>query len=676
MNRYIKLGSKGIALLDNSGEEPKLKYVYDVADTQDGFYRTSYRPFIWEMKPEHETVIVEALDKAYDKNKFMGWDSFNGRAMIGNDVGDVIFGLAHELAARYYEDNRVDIGYSVGGSFLDGYDEFNIGVAFKEAFTVSTAFTLMTRCGIDTSEYIENEDFQSVFDFNTPNSVYALGEAVSSLSEEVLREIEVSIKKYEREHSAEREGNHERNNLRTERGLSDTRNNDTENDRNAGEIRNVEEELSQPTQEDSVHTIRPARDSVPSLHDDRKDSERKIETVVDGNDSAEPTAQQNDQSGRLEAAHEQLDSASGKSDLQGTDLQLNNETENEPQVSTQPATQITLFPSVEEQIEAIREAEQTETADQPIAITQEDIDAAIIAWNGDIDSKIRVFEYMHENARARSTADFLLVEYDAGRTSTPSPYSKEGLHIVKNDAEPITMPWAKVQRRIAQLADEGRFLTSDEKTLADNRLQEVWDNLTTESALQETAEISTPEGIILTQAVINNFTSAETLYYATDKDGALFISNGYFIMRTAEQDIEKISKQINGRRTKNIIEPRENQRIMEYIKTANGNFELHDQPHVLKGERRSAYVYSDNKQYFQYDKGLIDTFQFTDNRLYVDDNSSFDIRSHNLIVKNNNGGVLGLVMPVKTDEALYERLADVLPLETPWKSEVDRIREP
>ena len=223
MNRSIIGGSKGIALLDNTGGKSKLKYVFDVSDTKDGWHNAR-RPFLWEMKQEHDAPVREALFNSYDITDLRG----NPLVDRNSDMGDVLYGIAQSLSARYYEDNKRDISYAVEDSFLHGLDEFNVGVAFRDALTTSTAYALMSRCGLDPTEYIDNEDFQAIFDFNSPESVYALGKAVSDVSEEVLRDIERTIKKYERQKAVEMEeqgherGNdnqQQRNNIYSFRGL-------------------------------------------------------------------------------------------------------------------------------------------------------------------------------------------------------------------------------------------------------------------------------------------------------------------------------------------------------------------------------------------------------------------------------------------------------------------------
>ena len=550
MNRWVKRGSKGIALLDNSGDRSRLKYVFDVVDTQDGRYNPR-RPFLWELKQEHEMPVVEALKSFYniDVANDMGWQSNTGRVMLGNYLGDYLYTIAQNLAARYYENNRHDIAYAVEDSFLHGLDEFNVSVAFRDALTVSTAYAMMSRCGLDPADYIENEDFQPIFDFNTPESVYALGKAVSDVSEEVLREIEVTIKKYERQKAvdimraaptgAREEGQrHEhgssqtinRNNLQPERGLSDTRHSNTRNDRIAGEIRHNEEEVPARPQGDNVLNFRNERNAVPPLSASGEPSQRAVIADDGRTPSTEPAAGQSDRPDGLDGTHEQSAITSGSGNIERDNLQLDEE-ETPPTptnaidgVSVSPATAaeqqvslFSLFPTEQEQIDVIREAlhneqqaEQTATPPPITPISQEDIDNAIIKWNGDIDSKIRVSEYMHEHARARDTANFLKNEYGlpvAFADGRIVSVDENAFTVTKDGADPnfITLPWAKVQRRIAQLMDEDKFLSTDERAIADNALTEVWESLAEENAVSVTTPAAEVQAIeaqaVETQAV-------------------------------------------------------------------------------------------------------------------------------------------------------------------------------
>ena len=445
MNRYVRRGSKGIALIDISADKPRLRYVFDYADTEDGRYNPR-RPFIWQMNPEHEQTVIEALDKAFDMNGLMGWDSFNGRAMTGNNLGDAIFGLAHELAARYYSDNARDIGYSAEGSFLEDYDEFNISVAFKEALTVSAAYSIMTRCGINPAGYIEDEDFQPIFDFNTPDSVYTLGKAVSKVTEEILREIEVTVKKYERQQAAERSETHERTDIQQSRGVSDSRHSDTEEPQ-LNQIRDDEEIVSQGSQAGVIQPLPVDGETVPPLPGDRGHGQREAGADDNTVAGAIPAARQGGRPAGLGGAHEQPQSPGRGNDLQRTDLRLEIDANTEQTEAPSGMGGVSLFPSEHEQIAAIRAAEQSRIPPSPVVISQDDIDNSLRGWNGDPDSIRRVNDYMGANGRSREAAAFLRNEYG-------SP----DYIVTKDGAEPITLPWAKAQRRIAQLIAEGNYL--------------------------------------------------------------------------------------------------------------------------------------------------------------------------------------------------------------------------
>lgn len=183
-------------------------YVFDVSDTSGG--ENSRRPYLWEYRQEHREVVSAALEQRFD---------VSGE----NGLADQMERVAAQLVDEYWHDNRHDIVGIVDGSFLEDYDEFNIGAAFRNAAVVSTTYTLLSRCGMQPGDYFEHEDFLNVFDFNTPQTVAALGTAISQSSELVLRQIEVTIKNYEREKIAERSESHERTDLHPQRGLSDSR---------------------------------------------------------------------------------------------------------------------------------------------------------------------------------------------------------------------------------------------------------------------------------------------------------------------------------------------------------------------------------------------------------------------------------------------------------------------
>ena len=202
MGRYVRRGSTGIALIDTSGDNPELKYVFDVADT--GGRQNARTPYLFQYQAEHEQAVTAALVEKFDVGPAVSFP-------------DLIEEISNWLMDDYWLDHKQDILGIVDGSFLQDYDEENIRYAFHEAAVVSTTYTILSRCGLNPDEHFEHLDFMPVFDFNTPQTVGALGAAISQSSEAVLRQIEITVKKYERAKQAERSQNYEPTELHQER---------------------------------------------------------------------------------------------------------------------------------------------------------------------------------------------------------------------------------------------------------------------------------------------------------------------------------------------------------------------------------------------------------------------------------------------------------------------------
>ena len=338
MRRYVRRGSKGIALVDTSSDQPKLRYVFDVSDTSGG--ENSRRPYLWEYRQEHREVVSAALEQRFDVSGESG-------------LTDQLERVAAQLVDEYWHDNRRDIVGIVDGSFLEDYDEFNIGAAFRNAAVVSTTYALLSRCGMQPGDYFEHEDFLNVFDFNTPQTIAALGTAISQSSELVLRQIEVTIKNYEREKIAERSESHERTDLYPQRGLSDPR---PEPDRAAaspaGQVRQDAEGLPEGASSGAVEQPAAVREAVPPSAGNRRGSEQPAGTDDAGADevgrrdgSAE--SQRPDEVGR---ADEHAESAGRGNDPHGVGVQLT-------MFDAPAGAQMSFFPSEAEQIQSIAEAE-------------------------------------------------------------------------------------------------------------------------------------------------------------------------------------------------------------------------------------------------------------------------------------------------------------------------------
>ena len=458
MRRYVRRGSKGIALVDTSSDQPKLRYVFDVSDTSGG--ENSRRPYLWEYRQEHREVVSAALEQRFD---------VSGE----NGLADQMERVAAQLVDEYWHDNWRDIVGIVDGSFLEGYDDFNIGAAFRNAAVVSTTYALLSRCGMQPGDYFEHEDFLNVFDFNTPQTVAALGTAISQSSELVLRQIEVTIKNYEREKIAERSESHERTDLHPQRGLSDSR---PEPDRAAaspaGQVRQDAEGLLEGASSGAVEQPAAVREAVPPSAGDRRGSEQPTGTddagadEVSGRDgSAE--SQRPDEVGR---ADEHAESAGRGNDPHGAGVQLN-------MFDAPAGAQMSFFPSEAEQIQSITEAESVTPSAFSMFISQDDIDHILRAGGNADAARMKIAAEFSKQKPLEDRAAFLKALYhggnglitDNGRFS--AWYGDDGIHIATGDTSRYlrsaqVIGWADAAERIEELLDGGAFATNLEVTEA------------------------------------------------------------------------------------------------------------------------------------------------------------------------------------------------------------------
>ena len=188
MRRHIRDGSKAIVIVDNSGKMPVLRYIFDVSDTEGA---EATRPKLWAYHEKCHDAVAAALEKRFGRT---GED----------DMAAKLDEISERLAQEFWNDHREDILDAVPGSFLEEYDDFNVEASFCRAASVSMAYAMMSRCNLEPDEYFQHNDFLSVFDFNTPEVISALGSAVNGCGAEVLREIEKAVKQYEREKAGER----------------------------------------------------------------------------------------------------------------------------------------------------------------------------------------------------------------------------------------------------------------------------------------------------------------------------------------------------------------------------------------------------------------------------------------------------------------------------------------
>ena len=465
MRRYVRRGSKGIALVDTSRDQPKLRYVFDVSDTSGG--ENSRRPYLWGYRQEHREVVSAALEQRFDVSGESG-------------LADQLERVAAQLVDEYWHDNRRDIVGIVDGSFLEDYDEFNIGAAFRNAAVVSTTYALLSRCGMQPGDYFEHEDFLNVFDFNTPQTVAALGTAISQSSELVLRQIEITIKNYEREKLAERSHSHDRTDLHQERGLPDSR---PDAERNAGgsetpgQVRETAQELPSGAQTGAVQPSGAVGEAVPASAGDRRDGEPEAGADDAGADevSGRDGGAESPRPDEMGGADEQPEGAGGGDHSQRAGVQLTNDApEAEPAQPPIPqAYQLSLFPTEEEQIAYIAEAESYTPSAFSMSIPQSDIDH-ILRMEGNADyARMKIATEFSKGKSVEEIAAFLQSSFHGGNGVVTENgrysawYAEDGIHIANGDAARYltsakVVSWQEAAARISELLEQGEYATNVE----------------------------------------------------------------------------------------------------------------------------------------------------------------------------------------------------------------------
>ena len=463
MGRYVRRGSTGIALIDATGYKPRLKYVFDVSDT--GGKENARRVNLWELKDAHTDSVSAMLERNY---------SVSGK----NGLAEQFESVASQLAAEYWRDHSRDILGIVADSYLEEYDDYNIEVAFKNAAVVSITYSLMSRCGMQPEEHFEHEDFFSIFDFNTPRTVAALGTAVSEINEQVLRQIEVTIRNYEREHSAERTAEHgEQPDLHEERRLPDSR----PEDRGAGAApRQVRADAPEVPEGASAHSLEPddlGGDTVPAPAGDRAGGAEPsgaddAEAGVGGRSDGSAESPRPDEMGW---ADEQPESAGGGDHPQRAGVQLTNDApEAEPAQPPIPqAYQLSLFPTEDEQIAYIAEAESYTPSAFSMSIPQSDIDHILrMECNADY-ARMKIATEFSKGKSVEEIAAFLQSSFHGGNGVVTENgrysawYAEDGIHIANGDAarhlaSAKVVSWQEAAERIGQLLEQGEYAANVE----------------------------------------------------------------------------------------------------------------------------------------------------------------------------------------------------------------------
>ena len=445
MNRYVRRGSKGIALLDESSGFPRLHYVFDVSDT--GVRRNSRDPEMWQYNDDLKQPVSEMLSKTY--------------GISGERVSQQLADVAGKLVADYWDNNGKDIRAIVDGSLLMDYDEAGVEMQFKSAAAISVTYTLLERCGLEPAGWFDKDDFQAIYNFSTPDSVYALGAAVSDMSREVLRNIERTVKTTIRRRNAERsqyEYEQQERDLLDRRGLPSPEPDPEPAPEAAGQVRQAAPDVSDEPSPGAVPHDASERESVPAPDGGGADGREPDAAEHGATSEAEPGPGQSAEPTDVGAAHEQPESAGRGTGDDGADLQL----------SFLDAP----IPTEAQQIEKIDRAESEKTP-SAFVLSQAEIENELRRHgSGFAGGKQRIMALYQTQPDRKLRAKALAKEYGIGGHSHDFLDGSSGFvnHDGKGlefdhypDHQKVTLSWTQVEKYIDLMIQSDRYLTDKEK---------------------------------------------------------------------------------------------------------------------------------------------------------------------------------------------------------------------
>ena len=445
MNRYVRRGAKGIALLDESSGFPRLHYVFDVSDT--GVRRNSRDPEVWQYNDDLKQPVSEMLRKTY--------------GISGERVSQQLADAAGKLVADYWDNNGGDIRAIVDGSLLMDYDEAGVEMQFKSAAAISVTYTLLERCGFEPTGWFDKDDFQAVYNFSTPDSVYALGAAVSDMSREVLRNIERTVKTTIRRRNAERsqyEYEQQERDLLDRRGLPAPEPDSEPAPEAAGQVRQAAPDVPEEPSPGAVPHDAPVGEPVPAPDGGGADGREPDAADHGAAAETEPGPGQGAESDGVGAAHEQPESAGRGTGADGTDLQL--------------SFFDVHIPTEVQQIEKIDQAESEKTP-SAFSLSQAEIENELRKHgSGFMGGKQRIMALYQTQPDRSLRAKALAKEYGIGGHSHDFLDGSRGF--VNHDGrgmefdhypehKKFTLSWTQVEKYIDLMIQSDRYLTDKEK---------------------------------------------------------------------------------------------------------------------------------------------------------------------------------------------------------------------
>ena len=445
MNRYVRRGSKGIALLDESSGFPRLHYVFDVSDT--GVRRNSRDPEMWQYNDDLKQPVSEMLSKTY--------------GISGERVSQQLADVAGKLVADYWDNNGEDIRAIVDGSLLMDYDEAGVEMQFKSAAAISVTYTLLERCGFEPAGWFDKEDFRAIHEFSTSDSVYALGAAVSDMSREVLRNIERTVKTTIRRRNAERsqyEYEQQERDLLDRRGLPAPEPDPEPAPEAAGQVRQAAPDVPDEPSPGAVQHDAPEREPVPAPDGGGADGREPDAADHGAASETEPGPGQREPADGVGATHEQPESAGRGTGADGADLQLSFLDAN--------------IPTEAQQIEKIDQAESEKTP-SAFVLSQAEIENELRRHgSGFAGGKQRIMALYQTQPDRKLRAKALAKEYGIGGHSHDFLDGSRGFvnHDWKGleferypDHQKTTLKWTQVEQYIDLMIQSDRYLTDKEK---------------------------------------------------------------------------------------------------------------------------------------------------------------------------------------------------------------------
>jgi len=522
MRRWVKAGSKGIALINKDGTKPRLTYVFDVADTRP--VRGAKTPYLWEMKDEHHAAVMGALSRRYGETE-------------STDIGQALMEQAKRAADEVYRDCLTDLAYDTQGSLLEELDDLNLEVRFRSLLTASVQYTLLSRCGLNPADYLDDEDFAGIGEFFTPTVLHHLGSAASEVSMNLLLEVKRAIQRAEREKAQQRQKNPEnplakepvigytkvreefnalkcesdersiqdgRTGIQEDGRLPDSRPDDGRGGRDGGnaawQVRTAAADLSKGIPQGNVYLdasdravgTPPASDRPAGAGAGRPDRGGFEETGGRGRSDESPRPD------GLVAGGEPLHRTGGGNRTERDRLQVNQE--NQQAAGEQPAvfssaqpeiTQFSLFPTVEQQIETIAQAQKTEKKLRPAVsagkVTEAVIGRALTSGGNEPRSIERIVAFFQKNPSEHLAADFLQKEYGIGGKGLSIAgqeyslwFGEKGIHIApgRSAAGGTLVTWRQAAAQINQHLKDGQFASQSSIDAArDNEFRELSEKL-------------------------------------------------------------------------------------------------------------------------------------------------------------------------------------------------------